>query len=286
MPEPRDEYNLADLCRTLDVTPRTVRYYVAQGLLPPPAGAGQAARYGGRHVARLRLIRQLQRQHMPLADIRARLAVLTDDDIRGLVETPSTAPAADESALDYIRAILGSVSPALRAPSAQVPVPPTQAQRRAYESLAPAPLAPPPSSAPAVRAGRLAAVVGPLPPTGPDAAPGAPVPPEATASPSVPQPGGPDTAHSSDVPVTMAIATPPSDAGDARRDGPVTETAPVSIVAGWEASTLDQSPLRSQWDRLILAPDVELHVRRPSSRTQNRRIERLIAIARELLEED
>jgi len=42
---------------------------------------------------------------------------------------------------------------------------------------------------------------------------------------------------------------------------------------------------RSQWERVVLAPDVELHLRRPSSRTQNKRIDRLIAIARELLEE-
>ena len=43
---------------------------------------------------------------------------------------------------------------------------------------------------------------------------------------------------------------------------------------------------RSQWERIVLAPDVELHVRRPLSRTQNKRVDRLVTIARELLEED
>ena len=43
---------------------------------------------------------------------------------------------------------------------------------------------------------------------------------------------------------------------------------------------------RSQWERVVLAPDVELHVRRPLSRTQNKRVDRLVTIARELLEED
>jgi hypothetical protein len=43
---------------------------------------------------------------------------------------------------------------------------------------------------------------------------------------------------------------------------------------------------RSQWDRVVLVPDVELHVRRPLTRHLNKRVERLIAIARELLEED
>ena len=43
---------------------------------------------------------------------------------------------------------------------------------------------------------------------------------------------------------------------------------------------------RSQWDRVRLTPDIELHIRRPLSRLQNKRVDRLIAIARELLEEN
>ena len=43
---------------------------------------------------------------------------------------------------------------------------------------------------------------------------------------------------------------------------------------------------RSQWERISLSPDVELHIRRPLSRLSNKRVERLITIARDLLEED
>jgi hypothetical protein len=43
---------------------------------------------------------------------------------------------------------------------------------------------------------------------------------------------------------------------------------------------------RSQWDRISLAPDIELHVRRPLARSQSRKVDRLVTIARELLEED
>jgi hypothetical protein len=43
---------------------------------------------------------------------------------------------------------------------------------------------------------------------------------------------------------------------------------------------------RSQWERIVLATDVELHIRRPLGRTQNKRVDRLVTIARELLEED
>jgi hypothetical protein len=41
--------------------------------------------------------------------------------------------------------------------------------------------------------------------------------------------------------------------------------------------------VRSQWDRIALTPDVELHVRRPLSRPDNKRVERLIAVARQIL---
>ena len=43
---------------------------------------------------------------------------------------------------------------------------------------------------------------------------------------------------------------------------------------------------RSQWERIVLAPDVELHIRRPLARAQNKQVDRLVTIARELLEED
>ena len=44
-------------------------------------------------------------------------------------------------------------------------------------------------------------------------------------------------------------------------------------------------PTRSQWERLALTPDVELHVRRPLSRFQNRRVDRLLEAARQILKE-
>jgi hypothetical protein len=43
---------------------------------------------------------------------------------------------------------------------------------------------------------------------------------------------------------------------------------------------------RSQWERIVLESDVELHIRRPLVRAQNKQVDRLVTIARELLEED
>jgi hypothetical protein len=43
---------------------------------------------------------------------------------------------------------------------------------------------------------------------------------------------------------------------------------------------------RSTWERIELAPDVELHVRRPQSRAQNKLIDRLVQQARTLFSEE
>ena len=59
-------------------------------------------------------------------------------------------------------------------------------------------------------------------------------------------------------------------------------TTPTEVVRPPDDTPGD----RSQWERIVLAPDIELHVRRPLSRTQNKRVDRLLTIARELLEED
>ena len=96
-----NEYSLQDLADLADVSPRTIRYYVAQGLLPSPGQVGPGARYTDGTLARLRLIRRLQREHLPLAEIRTRLAGLDNETIASLVELEAPRPP-ESSALDYI----------------------------------------------------------------------------------------------------------------------------------------------------------------------------------------
>ncbi len=48
---------LAALC---GVSERTIRYYVEEGLLPPPRGRGRGAHFDDEHLVRLRLIRAMQ----------------------------------------------------------------------------------------------------------------------------------------------------------------------------------------------------------------------------------
>ena len=108
---PDSEYSLQDLVDLAGVTPRTIRYYIVQGLLPSPGKAGPGAIYTDGHLNRLRLIKRLQREHLPLAEIRSRLAALDDATVATLVETPASEPPAG-SAIDYIRSVLeGDRSP-------------------------------------------------------------------------------------------------------------------------------------------------------------------------------
>jgi DNA-binding transcriptional MerR regulator len=70
----RETYKLQDLADAAGVTPRTVRYYIAQELLPSPGRLGPHTRYGPEHLARLRLVRRLQDDGLSLAEIRERLS--------------------------------------------------------------------------------------------------------------------------------------------------------------------------------------------------------------------
>lgn len=240
---PDDPYNLADLARLADVTTRTIRYYVAQGLLPSPETAGPATRYGEGHLARLLLIKRLQREHLPLAGIRVRLERMGDEEVRALLDaTDSVAPDPSQSGqetLSYVRALMAKsgVSPRIHAQAAEAPA--------GY------PAAPPPTPpTPPIRSSPgFAALQALKPPTG------AP-------------PAGyfvdPAAEESSKLPADQSPPAAPSPA------------SPSRPVAGD----------RSTWERLVLSPDVELHVRRPLDRAANKRVDQLTRIARELFGEE
>ena len=104
------EYAIGELADLVGVTPRTIRYYVSIGLLPAPEQAGPRTRYTDGHLQRLRLIRHLQRQHLPLAEIGERIARLDDEAVEAALDADVTARPAD-SALDYIQRIQFSPEP-------------------------------------------------------------------------------------------------------------------------------------------------------------------------------
>jgi len=184
-----DMYDIKELCAEAEVTPRTVHFYIQQGLLPSAGSQGPSARYDEGHVARLKLIKLLQKQHLPLSEIRQQLETLDDVKVQALVREHTSRKQSDKSsAVDYIRSILTGTRPLASQPAAsnlfkgQTAAPPLEEQNATYSSH------------------RVAE--------------------------------------------------------------------------------------RSQWERIVLAPDVELHIRRPLSRSQNRKIEALIQHARETLKEE
>lgn len=77
-------YTIGQLARAGDVTTRSIRYYTAEGLLPPPDTRGRHARYSQNHLQRLRAIARLKRDYLPLHIIRERLNSLTDAQVAAL----------------------------------------------------------------------------------------------------------------------------------------------------------------------------------------------------------
>jgi DNA-binding transcriptional MerR regulator len=68
------EYTIGELVSLSGVNRRNVHFYVQQGLLPPPQGAGLGARYSDEHLLCLRAIPVLRNRGLRLDEIRERLA--------------------------------------------------------------------------------------------------------------------------------------------------------------------------------------------------------------------
>jgi DNA-binding transcriptional MerR regulator len=75
------EYDIQTLVELSGVPRRTIYFYTQQAIIPPPSGAGLAARYSDIHLLRMRLIPLLRSQGLRLDDIRRRLEGL---DVEGL----------------------------------------------------------------------------------------------------------------------------------------------------------------------------------------------------------
>jgi DNA-binding transcriptional MerR regulator len=184
-----DLYDIKELCAEAGVTSRTVHFYIQQGLLPPAGSQGPGARYTQGHAERLKLIKLLQKEHLPLSEIRRQLESLDDGKVQALVrEHYSRKQPANSSAVEYIRSVLNGTR--------QLPSQPT---------------------ARSIFLGQTAA------------------------------------------------------------------TAFEDKNAAYSTHRLAE---RSQWERILLAPDIELHIRRPLSRSVNRKIEALVQHARETLKEE
>jgi DNA-binding transcriptional MerR regulator len=112
---PGGGYTVKELADRAGVSTRTVYYYVGEGLLPPPEGGGPATTYTDDHLARLRLIRRLKDEYLPLAEIRRRVAGLSSAEVIGLLAEP-TPPPPTEDARAYLARVLGTKRPSPASP--------------------------------------------------------------------------------------------------------------------------------------------------------------------------
>jgi len=67
------ELSLAELAERSGTPGRTIRFYIARGLLAGPLKAGRGASYGEAHLARLAEIREWQEKGLTLTEIARRL---------------------------------------------------------------------------------------------------------------------------------------------------------------------------------------------------------------------
>ena len=61
--------SLAELAEETGIPARTIRFYIARGLLPSPQQAGRGATYGGAHRKQLLEIKKLQARGLTLNEI-------------------------------------------------------------------------------------------------------------------------------------------------------------------------------------------------------------------------
>ncbi len=103
---------IEELAAFAEISVRTVRYYISARLLPGPGTRGRGTRYTESHLSRLRLIRSLVDQHVPIHEIRDRMVGLSDADVlrlQSLIERQQralTRASETASGRDYLEALI------------------------------------------------------------------------------------------------------------------------------------------------------------------------------------
>lgn len=226
-------YTIGQLAEAAGVTARTIRYYTAEGLLPPPDTRGKYARYSAEHLDRLRLIARLKDAYMPLGEIKSRLEELSAEQVQLLLhEHGGTQQIAEtSSASEYITRLLDSqrsLRSALPSSGADAP---GYAEMRANDGAST-----PSPSAPLLQTGR------------------------AEARPAAPAPQPPQS------PGSLLRRLVPQ-----RRE----KAPPEHLAASAET-----------WQRVTLAPGVELHIRGALAEPLGQKVQQLIKQARDLFDSD
>jgi len=115
-----EEYSIREIAELGGVSRRTIRYYVQEGLLPPPHGLGRGARYDRGHLERLLLIKDFQEQGRTLQEVRQALGAggATDNSPRASASVPAPVSRSRWTRLEILPGLELQVSKARQIPSA------------------------------------------------------------------------------------------------------------------------------------------------------------------------
>jgi len=131
------EFTITELEQTVRLNRRTIHFYVKERVVPPPVGAGGAARYNEEHLLRLLLIRELQKSHLKLSGVREALDRMTVGEMRERVrQVAPSSPAGDKEA--FQNWIEGNLQRRLMSPIADMDSspPPTAPWNRSFLDIA------------------------------------------------------------------------------------------------------------------------------------------------------
>ncbi len=97
-----DQLLIHELAERAGVSVRTIRYYIAEGLLPAPTTRGRYAYYSQEYLDLIELIRRLKEAYLPLREIRSLVLSLPPNKVRAVLEESAGLP--QEELLRSIRA--------------------------------------------------------------------------------------------------------------------------------------------------------------------------------------
>ncbi|MGI6208039.1 MAG: MerR family transcriptional regulator [Anaerolineae bacterium] len=140
------EYTIEELAERAGTSVRTVRYYIAEGIIPGAEARGKAAAYGEEHLVKLLLARRLADRRVLLADIREQVSKLSLEEARALLEQEERQErqrrlSQERSPRDFIADLLAQ---ARNTPSGEPSGPAPSVQSRRLAPSGPAPESLPP----------------------------------------------------------------------------------------------------------------------------------------------
>lgn len=104
------EYLISDLAEKANVSIRTIRYYISQGLLPNPRIRGRYSVYDQEYLRRIEIIKRLKDVFLPIKEIKNILDSNSLDDIEKQLNNDEVISQQSNDALTYISKILNQTS--------------------------------------------------------------------------------------------------------------------------------------------------------------------------------